>query len=215
MKGAKPMGLSCLTDSSARLVFDASTAINLNATGCAAKVLRALPHAAILTDVVLGELQEDSRNGRRDGDLVEKLIAADLLRVENIADLSQSIFEELVIGRGPNTLDDGEAATVAFAVENDLIPVLDERKARRICAERFATTKIASTIDLLCHDAVAASLGTDILGDAVFSALQNARMRVLPQHVNWVVTCIGPQRAAQCLSLPSRVRATMSTADSE
>lgn len=203
------MGLSCLTDPSAKLVFDASTAINLNATGCAAKVLRALPHPVILTDVVLGELQEDSRNGRRDGDLVADLIAAGLMRVENIADLAQSLFENLVIGHGPDTLDDGEAATVAFAMERSLIPVLDERKARRICAERFPAQQVASTIDLLCHDAVAGALGAASLGDAVFSALQNARMRVLPKHEDWVVTCIGSDRAAQCLSLPVRLRTTM------
>jgi predicted nucleic acid-binding protein len=131
------MGLSCLNDPSAKLVFDASTVINLNATGCAAKVLRALSHPVILTDVVLGELQQDSRSGRRDGDLIAELIAAGLVRIENIADLSQSLFEDLVIGHGPDTLDDGEAATVAFGVERNVIPVLDERKARRICAERF------------------------------------------------------------------------------
>ena len=176
------MGLSCLTDPSAKLVFDASTAINLNATGCAAKVVRALPHPVILTDVVFGELQEDSLNGRRDGDLVAELIAAGLVRVENVADLTQSLFEDLVIGHGPDTLDDGEAATVAFAVERSLIPVLDERKARRICAERFPSQRIASTVDLLCHDAVAGALGASALGDAVFAALQEARMRVLPLY---------------------------------
>ncbi len=201
------MGLSCLTDPSAKLVFDASTAINLNATGCAAKVVRALPHPVILTDVVFGELQEDSLNGRRDGDLVAELIAAGLVRVENVADLTQSLFEDLVIGHGPDTLDDGEAATVAFAVERSLIPVLDERKARRICAERFPSQRIASTVDLLCHDAVAGALGASALGDAVFAALQEARMRVLPPYEDWVVQLIGTERAQACLSLRRRARA--------
>lgn len=200
------MGLSCLTDPSAKLVFDASTAINLNATGCAAKVLRALPHPVILTDVAQGELLNDFRSGRHDGDLVAELIAAGLMRVENIADLKQPLFEDLVIGHGQNTLDDGEAATVAFAIEHGIIPVLDERKARRICAERFPAQQIASTIDLLCHDSVVNALGTPELGDAVFSALQHARMRVLPPYEDWVVRLIGIERARACLSLRGNAR---------
>lgn len=209
------MGLSCLTDPSAQLVFDASAAINLNATGCAVKVLRALPHPVIVTDVVLGELQEDSRNGRRDGDLVAELIAAGIVRVESIADLTQAIFEDLVIGHGPDTLDDGEAATLAFAVERGLIPVLDERKARRICGERFPTHQVASTTDLLCHDAVAGALGAAALGDAVFAALQEARMRVLPTYEDWVVQLIGIERARACLSLRRRARLVAQTAETD
>jgi len=209
------MGLSCLTDPSAKLVFDASTAINLNATGCAAKVLRALSQPVILTDVVLGELQEDSRNGRRDGDLVAELVAAGLVQVENIADLSRSSFEDLVIGHGPDTLDDGEAATLAFAVERDVIPVLDERKARRICAERFPSQRIASTVDLLCHDAVLSALGASALGDAVFAALQEARMRVLPPYEKWVAELIGTERAQACLSLPRRARMIAQIAETD
>lgn len=200
------MGLSYLTDPSVTLVFDASTAINLNATGCAAKVLRALPHPVILTDVVLGELQEDSRSGRRDGDLMAELIAAGLVGIENIEDLTQSLFEDLVIGHGPDTLDDGEAATVAFAVERGFIPVLDERKARRICAERFPSQRVASTVDLLCHDAVTGALGASALGDAVFASLQEARMRVPPPYEDWVVQQIGIERARACLSLRRRAR---------
>lgn len=205
------MGLSCLTDPTAKLVFDASTAINLNGTGCAAKILRALRHEVIITDVVLGELKEDFQSGRKDGEMVERLIAAGLVRVENIADLTQPIFESLVIGHGPDTLDDGEAATVAYAAERRATAVLDERKARRICADRFSATNIASTVDLLCHDAVAAALGPATLADAVFSALQHARMRVLPQHEGWIVSCIGPQRAALCPSLPYRLRTKSGT----
>jgi predicted nucleic acid-binding protein len=200
------MGLSCLTDPSASLVFDASTAINLNATGCAANVLRALSYPVILTDVVLGELQEDARNGRRDGDLVAELVAAGLMRIENIADLSQTLFEDLVIGHGPDTLDDGEAATLAVAVERRVIPVLDERKARRICSERFPSQRVASTVDLLCHDSVASALGNSALGDAVFAALQGARMRVLRPYEAWIIKLIGTERAQTCLSLSRQAR---------
>lgn len=200
------MGLSCLTNSMTQLVFDASTAINLNGTGRAAEILRALRQEVVITDAALGELTEDSQSRRKDGEMVEKLIGTGLIRIEHIANLTQPIFENLVIGHGPDTLDDGEAATIAYAVESGAVAVLDERKARRICTGRFATTKVASTVDLLCHPAVAASLGPIALAEAVFSALQQARMRVLPHHEQWVVDIIGAERARECPSLPRRSR---------
>jgi hypothetical protein len=54
--------------------------------------------------------------------------------------------------------------------------------------------------------AVEAALGRDALADAVFQALQTARMRVLTDYVAWVVALIGIDRALQCPSLPQRAR---------
>jgi len=203
------MGLSCLADSETQLVLDASTAINLNATGCAAAILRALPNQVIVTDIVVEELQEDSQSGRKDGELMAKLVADGVVRVENVSNLSEPNFENLVIGHGLDTLDDGEAATLAYAVERNAVAVIDERKARRICSGRLRATKVASTVDVLCHDAVIAALGSAALADAVFAALRNARMRVLPQHEEWVVELIGIERAQLCASLPRRSRAAL------
>jgi predicted nucleic acid-binding protein len=200
------MGLSCLDDSSVKLVLDTSTAINLNATGCAALILGALPFETILTDIAYGELQEDSRNGRRDGELIEGLVSAGLCRIASINEADELLFGNLVIGPGTDTLDDGEASTIAHAVNQNAVAVLDERKARRICAERYVTLRIASTVDLLCHDSVANVLGRSSLADAVFATLMNARMRVLPGHWDWVVDLIGSERAKVCLSLPLHAR---------
>jgi predicted nucleic acid-binding protein len=200
------MGLSCLTDPEPQLVLDASTAINLNATGCAAAILRALPNDVIVTDVVFEELQEDLQSGRKDGELMAKLAVDGIVQVEKVSDLSQPHFENLVIGHGPDTLEDGEASTLAYAVQRGAVPVIDERKARRICSDRFPATKVASTVDLLCHDAVIAAVGSVALADAVFAALRNARMRVLAQHEEWVVGLIGTERAQLCASLSRRSR---------
>jgi hypothetical protein len=70
------MGPSCLIDPTAPVVIDASTVINLNATACGPLILRAIPNPFIITDVVQGELLEDRRNGRRDGQLVAELVAS-------------------------------------------------------------------------------------------------------------------------------------------
>ena len=47
------------------------------------------------------------------------------------------------------TLDDGEAATLASALELGGTAVIDERKALRICSSRFAGLITASSLDLL------------------------------------------------------------------
>jgi hypothetical protein len=66
---------------------------------------------------------------------------------------------------------------------------------------------VACTVDILFHPQVAQGLGAEALGDAVFRALRDGKMGVLPQHLDAVVAAIGPERAALCSSLPLRVRA--------
>jgi predicted nucleic acid-binding protein len=200
------MGLSCLSDPTASIVLDASTAINLNATGYAAPILRVVPNRAIITDIALNELREDQRTGRRDGELIAALMKSGLMAIVPLSEPQERHFESLVVGSGIDTLDDGEAATIAYAAEAGAIAMIDERKANRICAARYPQVRIGCTIDLLAHAAVEGALGTAGLADAIFGALQQARMRVLPQHLDWVVTLIGQDRAQVCPSLPRIVR---------
>jgi predicted nucleic acid-binding protein len=200
------MGLSCLIDPRAPIVVDASTVINLNATGFAADILRAIPNPVIITDVVQDELREDTRSGRHDGDMVAALISAGLVSVAKLDDLKESHFEELVIGRGDKTLDDGEAATIAFGLERGAVVIVDERKATRLCGERFPELVVGSSLDILAHDAVSAALGNKVLSDAVFNALHSARMRVPPSALAWVIELVGQERASLCESLPRSAR---------
>ena len=201
------MGLSCLIDPTAPVVIDASTVINLNATACGPRILKAIPNPFIITDVVQGELLEDRRNGRNDGQLVAELVAAGLISVAKLDDLTESHFEDLVIGRGDATLDDGEAATIAYGVEKGAITLIDERKATRICGERYPRLTVGNSLDVLTHSAVLATLGDDATADAVFNALRFARMRVPPPSLKWVVELIGAKRAAMCECLPREYRA--------
>jgi predicted nucleic acid-binding protein len=202
------MGLSCLIDPTAPVVVDASTVINLNATACGPRILKAIPNPFIITDVVRGELLEDRRNGRHDGQLVAELVASGLISVAKLDDLTASHFEDLVIGRGDATLDDGEAATIAYGVEKGAITLIDERKATRLCGERYPRLTVGNSLDVLAHGAVLAELGDDGTADAVFNALRLARMRVPPAALEWVVTLIGPERAAVCECLPRASRVT-------
>ncbi|MBR0818897.1 hypothetical protein [Bradyrhizobium liaoningense] len=180
--------------------------INLNATACGPRILKAIPNLFIVTDVVQRELLEDRRNGRNDGRLVAELVASGLISVAKLDDLTESHFEDLVIGRGEATLDDGEAATIAYGVEKGAIALIDERKATRMCGERYPRLVVGNSLDVLAHSAVLTALGDGGAADAIFNALRSARMRVPPSALQWVVNLIGPERAAICECLPRAFR---------
>src|SRR5581483_7333557 len=184
---------------------DASVVINLNATGCGAAVLRALPNRLMLTDAVVAELRTDARSGRDDAKLVRSLIDTGLANVTAVADLKGPHFETLVAGPAAETLDDGEAATIALALESNAA-ISDDRKAVALCARKFPKLIVASTIDLLAHDMVAAVIGRSGLADAVFAALKGARMRVPEHHEQWILRLIGETRAISCASLRGALR---------
>ena len=85
-------------DSITRLVVDTSTIINLNATGCAERILQALPAKVIVVDVILGELDEGRPHGRPDADMLRELVASGIIEIVALGDESAEHFEKLVVG---------------------------------------------------------------------------------------------------------------------
>lgn len=199
--------LTCLTDPAVLVVADASVIISLNATGSAADILRALPNRLAVVDVVLAELETGRPRGRQDADRLDELVRAGLVDIVSLINEAEQHFEELVVGSAAETLDDGEAATIAYAVAHGALALIDERKANRICAARFATLRTGCTVDVFSHPNVLDAVGQTALAEAVTNALQLARMRILPHHVEWVIGLIGTERATLCTSLPNSVRA--------
>ena len=198
---------SCLNDLTLPIVADTSVVINLNASGCAEAILDALPNRFLVVSEVRLELEEDRHTGRNDAAALTDLVASGRVEIVQLGDSEVRHFSSLVTGPAAQTLDDGEAATIAYALGHGAVAALiDERKANRICAERFPVRVTGSTVDLLAQDKVQAALGRDRLAEAVFHALRHGRMRVLPHHVPWVVDLIGQTRAARCPSLPRSVR---------
>ena len=204
--------LSNLTDAQTLLIADASAVINLNASGCAEKVLEALARRVKVVDFVPGELEEGRQRQRQDVVLLEKLAASGHVEIVSLDETSDRYFEQLVVGPGRMTLDDGEAGTIAYALAGGGIPIIDEAKANRICAELFPDLRLACSVDIFANRAVGDALGNETLADAVFNALYHGRMRVFPQHLAWVVGLIGHERARQCASLPASARALKSAA---
>jgi predicted nucleic acid-binding protein len=188
------------------ITTDAITVINLNATGRARDIVQALGSRFVVVDVVQAELDAGRRSGRRDADLLNGLLADRLFELVRLDAAAMVHFESLVIGPAIATLDDGEAATIAYSISVGATAVIDERKATTICTQRFSSLSVCTTVDILARREVQHSLGKDELSAAVFRALMHGRMRVLPHNVQWVVDLIGPEQASACASLPRVAR---------
>lgn len=199
---------SCLIDRTIPVIADTSIVINLNATNRAESILDALPNPFLVVSEVVLELESDLQTGRNDSAALKALLTSGRAQIVQLGDTGIQHFSNLVSGPAAQTLDDGEAATIAYALETEphAIPLMDERKANRICADRFTQLVTGSTVDLLAQDDVWKALGRTCVADAVFAALHDGRMRVLPHHLNWVVCLIGLERTRQCTSLPRSVR---------
>lgn len=200
------MELLQLSNASIRYVADASAIINLNATQCAAEILGALPQKLVVVDIVAGELEEGRAKGRRDAEMLGALAASGLIEIVHLGDAGDAIFERLVSGSAESTLDDGEAATIAYAVEHTLSVVTEDGKARRICKELFPQVERRCSCEIFRTPVVTQSLGQSRLAEAVLNALRIARMKVLPEHLEWVVNLIGEDKARACASLPKAGR---------
>jgi predicted nucleic acid-binding protein len=201
------MGLpNCSFDPTAPLTLDASVAINLNATGNVERILDALPNSVVVVDVVARELEVGRARGRTDADMIAALVKSGRAQLVSLSQECEGNFLAMVSGSGASTLDDGEAATIAWAVAHGGFPVIDEKKGLAMCQDRFPNTHALTTTDLLAHGNVLSALGATELSDAIFNALRLGRMRVQESHLHWVAQKIGQSRASMCSSLPSAVR---------
>lgn len=193
------------------LVADASVWINLVASGRAVDILCALPKPTIIPSIALGELERGRDKGRSAYAGVTALIAAGHVTVIDLPEETEDVYLSLVAGRASQTLDDGEAATLALALHLGATALIDERKAICIAVARFPVLTIATTTDLFLSGQVRAVLDASQLADALFASLMEARMRVPDHLLEEVCGCLGPEKTQMCVSLPARVRERSAT----
>ncbi|WP_244423879.1 hypothetical protein [Phyllobacterium sp. YR531] len=179
--------------------------INLNATGRASDIVRAFDVTLCASTVVRDELMIDRFNGRDDAGLARALADERLLEFIPFDHDGELIFAGLVSGPADQTLDDGEAATLALGAVHARTVVIDERKALRIAADRFAAMQVISTADILCSDLILSAFGREQVADLVFNGLTGARMGIPERHHGFVSDLLGPRTAA-CRSLPASLR---------
>ncbi len=197
---------NCLIDSDAPMLADTSVVINLDATGYFDRILEALPNRLLVSEIVENEMRLGEIEGAREVNGIWEIIAHGQAEVVTLTCEGLRRFRSLTSGRAVETLGDGEAATIASALELGAIALIDERKGLRISAEKFPSLVTATSLDAFAHPQVQSSLGMSSLSEAVFSALTRARMRVPQQYYQWVVDLIGADNARKCNSLPRSVR---------
>lgn len=188
------------------LVADASVWINIIAGGQATAILSALARPPILPQIVLGELERGRNKGRATAERMAELIQMGLVEVADLHSDAEATFISLVAGPISETLDDGEAATLAHAHQIGGTAMIDERKAIGLAVRRFPALPIVSSAELLLGPVTRGVLNEEEIAVMLHAALQSARMRVPNELLAEVCRILGPVRAADCTSLPAAMR---------
>lgn len=183
------------------LACDASVIINLNATGIAHQILKSVPHQVGVVAAAWDELSEGASRGYDDAEKLGVLEREGLVVRMDLSAAGLKVYEELVFGSTENSLDDGEAGTIALAWETAGIALIDEARAGRLCRERYPQVEVMTTVDLLLHPALVAHLGTAHAG-AILGALRVGRMSVPRGRLEEIISLIGCESARQCPSIP-------------
>lgn len=202
------MGLLIFPPSEQSLVGDASFWVSIVASGRSEDILRAIPNPMLITDIAVEELERGRARGRYTFDGVQSLIASSLLSVVTCPEEAEEVYYNLVGGDAAETLDDGEACTLAYALYSSSCAVIDEKKATALARRRYPALPLLSTSDLMLSALVQSAIGMEGAATALFEALMGARMRVPPHLVEEVCTILGEDRVGQCRSLPQRQRLT-------
>ena len=188
------------------LVADASVWINLAASGRLDDVISGLSMPVGVPRIALQELQRGEARGYDAFAQVDRLVQSGLVTLLNLEANDEALFLELVAGETAETLDDGEAATLALSIRLNAIAAIDERKATTLAGRRFKNLVIRSTTELMFDTLPQDDDAGGPLADALFGALRGARMRVPPHLQSRVAELLGPNRVSQCASLPASFR---------
>jgi predicted nucleic acid-binding protein len=184
------------------LVLDASALINLLGTGIAGELVKAANRRMLVEDYAFEELRRHPLPEQDIRSEIAALLVSGLLQRVSMEDAARTLFRELTDGDLTAGLDDGEAATIAYAMSHAAaIPVIDEKKASAVFAQRWASRTTVDTVTLLGQADVISAFTDEQYSAAIHSALLYARMRVPKAARPWIRALLGNERAAQCPSL--------------
>lgn len=186
-------------------VFDASALINIASSGFCSEFISLLGRKCIAETIVWREvttyIEKYSLNKN-----IENAVVCGQIDIVDMSDLEASSYIDFITSPHPNTLDDGEAATIAVAQNQKAIAIIDEKKGNRIAGELVPPLDVLSTLDLFRAIEAECHSRDMCLNTALFNSLTQAKMRVPHKHEGWVVQLLSTDQITQCSSLPLRLR---------
>lgn len=191
---------SILPDSPVSIVLDASAAINFLGTGIAGKLLEHCGCHILMESRAFKEVKRHPLPDRDSAHELKDLVGTHVLQIVEMDEKAHEVFYDLTSRDLSGGLDDGEAATIAFALIGSAhaVPVLDERKAINLVQKKWPERATINTLDILFDSRVRENFEEHVFADAIYSSLQFARMRVPKPYRDKVITLIGQDRARNC-----------------
>jgi hypothetical protein len=128
---------------------------------------------------VLGELKLDPVTRRPFPRGPHPALASDKVRLVSLSGSELETFVELVGAAAPHRLGDGEAASIAIALNRNCRLGVDERKANRIIRERFDAIQTFRSTDIWTEFSIARTLGEEIVLESYNLAVKYGRMHIV------------------------------------
>ena len=160
------------------LVLDASVLFNLLGTGMPKELLQALAVPCWVEERTAAEIRRVPGQ-RTESAPLQPLLDNGCLKLCRMSERAYETYLSLLSDPSADTLDDGESAAIAIAVEGAGSVVLDDKKARRIFATRFPGVASGTSLSLIIEAARRAAWSEEKLRNAVTLACDVSRMAVV------------------------------------
>lgn len=182
------------------LVLDASALINLVATSDPLAILNSLVDPVVVEEAAR-EVRRNPRTRETGAIVLDPLLASGSLQQVKLTEDDAQHFVDLVGASPPDDLDDGEAATLAYAISRGYAVVIDERKAARVVRERYDHILCVTTVRLYRYLLEHRAADRSFISSCVYDSIRLARMRVTAAESPWVLQLLDPTQRANCPSL--------------
>jgi predicted nucleic acid-binding protein len=163
------------------VAIDASTLLNLLATGEIESILRSMP---VQKYVCSAAAREVLYLRHAEADHAPELVSIDPLVEQGLLTLArpESPNEEALFVQFAAKIDDGEAMTLALCVSRGYALATDDRKARRIAASVAEPIPLLATSELLFHWFQSNTIDPGRIRDVLGAIELRARFRPWPEY---------------------------------
>ena len=163
------------------VAIDASTLLNLLATGEIESILRSMPVPKFVCSAAASEVLYLRH---QDADHAPELVSIDPLVEQGLLTLAspESPEEKTLFVQFAAKIDDGEAMSLALCVSRGYALATDDRKARRITTSLAEPIPLLATSELLFHWFQSNTVSPDRIREVLGAVELRARFRPWPEY---------------------------------